>query len=84
LCYNRENNKVKTGVVGRPVSEKGKPGGSPSQHPRERIETELACPRKGDCAGETSSQRRDSPLQRKRDVTLSVSRKVYRFEIGAS
>ena len=43
LCYNGENIKVRTGVVGHPVSELGKRGGSPAQCQRDTYKTELAC-----------------------------------------
>jgi hypothetical protein len=35
-CYNNGNRKVTAGVVGRPASEMGEQGGSPSRRKRER------------------------------------------------
>src|ERR1700693_2884849 len=66
-------NKVRTGVVGHPVSELGKKGASPARRIRERHpdRTRLLSLKMGNCAGESCSQRRASPLQRPR-VTFAA------------
>ena len=74
--------KLRHGVVGYPVSELGKQGGSPAQRPagarirKDESQTELALPlMRGDCAGEASSQRRDCPLQQTKEAGGSCTGK---------
>ena len=60
------------GVVGYPVSELGKQGGSPAQRPTgaQQDRTRLTL-HFGDCTGEYSSQYRVSPLQQTKEVNGS-------------
>ena len=80
--------KVMAGVVGHPVSELGERGGSPTQRSRERSHplkgardrTRLAT-HQGDCAGESSSQRRVSPLSQTKVVAQNI---ILRYKPGGT
>jgi len=77
MCYNEKGNsifKVRTGVVGHPVSEKGRQGGSPSLWQREhKTDRTRLSPTRRISLVNPSSQRRRSPLEQKERLNVRKS-----------